>query len=120
MGIETDYTTSETVLEPGVHELRVHFAYDGGGLGKGGAVTLFDAETALGEGRVTRTLPFFFSMDETVDVGADVASPVSADYGATGNEFTGKRSWVRLDVGDDSHDHLIDPDHKMQIAMIRQ
>ncbi len=120
MGIETDYTTSEIVLEPGVHELRVHFAYDGGGLGKGGAVTLSDGETKLGEGRVTRTLPFFFSMDETVDVGADVASPVSADYGATGNAFTGTISWVRVDVGDDDHDHLIDPAHQMQIAMTRQ
>ena len=120
MGIETDYTTSEIVLEPGAHELRVHFAYDGGGLGKGGAVTLSDGETKLGEGRVTRTLPFFFSMDETVDVGADVASPVSADYGATGNAFTGTISWVRVDVGDDDHDHLIDPAHQMQIAMTRQ
>ncbi|KRC61887.1 arylsulfatase [Agromyces sp. Root81] len=120
MGIETDYTTSEAVLEPGVHELRVHFAYDGGGLGKGGTVTLSDGETKLGEGRVNRTLPFFFSMDETVDVGADVASPVSADYTATGNAFTGKISWVRIDVGDDDHDHLIDPAHRMQIAMTRQ
>ncbi|MFB9307682.1 arylsulfatase [Agromyces hippuratus] len=120
MGIETDYTTSEAVLEPGAHELRVHFAYDGGGLGKGGAVTLFDGETKLGEGRVSRTLPFFFSMDETVDVGVDVASPVSADYEATGNAFSGKISWVRIDVGDDNHDHLIDPAHQMQIAMTRQ
>ena len=74
----------------------------------------------LGEGRVSRTLPFFFSMDETVDVGADAASPVSADYGASGNAFTGSISWVRIDVGDDSHDHLIDPEHQMQIAMTRQ
>ena len=35
------------------------------------------ATTCVGEGRVERTLPFFFSMDETVDIGADLASPVS-------------------------------------------
>ncbi|PWC03700.1 arylsulfatase [Agromyces badenianii] len=120
MGIKTDVTTSDVVLEPGEHELRMHFGYDGGGLGKGGGVTLYDGETKLGEGRVSRTLPFFFSMDETVDVGADVASPVSADYGATGNEFTGSIKWVRLDAGDDDHSHLADPEHKMQIAMTRQ
>ena len=47
------------------------------------------ATRKIGEGRVERTMPFMFSMDETVDVGSDVASPVSADYGPTGNEFTG-------------------------------
>ena len=120
LGIKTDYTTSVARLTPGEHEVRMHFGYDGGGLGKGGSVTLFDGETKLGDGKVSRTLPFFFSMDETVDIGADVASPVSGDYGPTGNEFTGKIAWVRIDVGDDSHDHLIDPDHQMQIAMTRQ
>ncbi|WP_345764532.1 arylsulfatase [Diaminobutyricibacter sp. McL0608] len=120
MGIKTDFTRSEVVLTPGDHEVRLHFAYDGGGLGKGGAVTLFDGEIAVGEGRVERTLPFFFSMDETVDVGADVASPVSSDYGPVGNEFTGRIKWVRIDAGDDSHDHLIDPDHQLNIALTRQ
>jgi arylsulfatase len=120
LGIQTDYTRSDAPLAPGSHELRMHFGYDGGGLGKGGSVTLFDGDTELAAGRVSRTLPFIFSMDETVDVGSDVASPVSADYEATGNEFTGTIHQVRIDTGDDSHDHLADPDHLMQIAMTRQ
>jgi arylsulfatase len=120
MGIQTDFTRSDVVLTAGEHELRAHFAYDGGGLGKGGAVTLYDGDTVVAEGRVERTLPYFFSMDETVDVGADVASPVSSDYGAVGNEFTGRIAWVRIDAGDDSHDHLMDPDHQLNIAMTRQ
>lgn len=120
MGITTDFTRSETALEPGEHELVMHFAYEGGGLGKGGTVTITDGGTTLAEGNVERTLPFFFSMDETVDIGEDLASPVSSDYGATGNAFTGKISWIRLDVGDDNHDHLIDPEHRLQIAMTRQ
>jgi arylsulfatase len=119
-GIKTDFVRSQTALSAGDHEVVVHFAYDGGGLGKGGDVTIFDGEDQLAKGRVGRTLPFFFSMDETVDIGEDLASPVSSDYAATGNAFTGKIGWIRVDVGDDSHDHLIDPEHRMQIAMTRQ
>ncbi|QIK64177.1 arylsulfatase [Leucobacter viscericola] len=119
-GVATEYTRSETTLSAGEHQLRVHFQYDGGGLGKGGSVTLYDGDVELGTGRVSRTLPFFFSMDETVDIGSDLASPVSSDYGPTGNEFTGKLAWVRLDLGDDDHSHLADPNHLMQIAMTRQ
>jgi arylsulfatase A-like enzyme len=119
-GIQTDYTRSDTVIGEGRHDLVVHFAYDGGGIGKGGAVTISDGDTALATGRVDRTLPFFFSMDETVDIGEDLASPVSDDYGPTGNGFTGTIRSIRLDVGDDSHDHLLDPEHRMQVAMTRQ
>ena len=75
--------------------------------------------TKLGEGRVERTLPFQFSFDETIDVGCDTASPVSPEYGITGNEFTGTIKWVRIDLGDDSHDHL-DPEAKLQAALIKQ
>jgi arylsulfatase len=120
MGIKTDFTRSDDALAPGDHELVVHFAYDGGGLGKGGTVTISDGDAVLATGTVERTLPFFFSMDETVDIGEDLASPVSSDYGPAGNGFTGRIAWVRLDAGDDSHDHLIDPEHQMQIAMTRQ
>jgi hypothetical protein len=59
--------------------VRVRFAYDGGGLGKGGTVTFFTGETQIGEGHVGRMLPFMFSTDETVDVGSDLPSPVSDD-----------------------------------------
>ncbi|MET0862589.1 MAG: arylsulfatase [Microbacterium sp.] len=119
-GVVIEYTRADAALAAGEHELRVHFSYDGGGLGKGGTVTLYDGEEQLAEGRVTRSLPFFFSMDETVDIGSDLASPVSGEYGPSNNEFTGKISWLRLDVGDDDHSHLADPDHLMQIAMTRQ
>ena len=104
----------------GAQELRAHFAYDGGGVAKGGTVTLFAGDDKLGEGRVERTIPYQFSFDETVDVGADLASPVSSDYAATGNEFTGTLSWVRIDLGDDDHSHLIDDEHQLAVAMLKQ
>ena len=59
----------------------MEFAYDGGGLAKGGDVSLFIDGQKVGEGRVEMTEPFCFSADETVDVGMEAGSPVSPDYG---------------------------------------
>jgi arylsulfatase len=58
----------------------MEFAYDGGGLGKGGTVTLYVEGDKVGEGRVEGTVPMIFSADETADIGSDTASPVSDDY----------------------------------------
>ena len=58
----------------------MEFAYDGGGLGKGGTVALYVDGSKVGEGRVERTVPLIFSADETTDVGSDSATPVSDDY----------------------------------------
>ena len=33
---------------------------------------------------------------------------------------SGKVQWVQIDLGDDNHDHLIDPDERMRIAMAQQ
>ena len=53
----------------------MEFAYDGGGLGKGGDVTLYVDGDKVGEGRVEATVPMVFSADETTDVGRDTATP---------------------------------------------
>ena len=58
----------------------MEFAYDGGGLGKGGTVTLYVDGDHVRRGPVDATVPLVFSADETCDVGADTASPVSDDY----------------------------------------
>ena len=64
------------------------------------------------------TQPFIFSADETTDVGYDSGTPVSAD--TPPGRFTGTINWVQLDLGDDTHDHLVDPDHVMRVAMSLQ
>jgi hypothetical protein len=61
----------------------MEFAYDGGGLGKGGDVTLNVDGQPVGSGRVPRTHPLSFSMDETTDIGGDTGSPVTPDYPST-------------------------------------
>ena len=96
-------------IPAGAHQVRMEFAYDGGGLAKGGGVTLYYDGEAVGSGRVERTIPMGFSADEACDVGRDTGSPASPDYGPAGNAFTGEIAWVQIDIGDDGHDHLIRP-----------
>ena len=61
-----------------------------------------------------------FSADEACDVGSDTGSPASTDYGPTGNRFTGAIDWVQLDIGEDSHDHLISAQDRIKLAMGKQ
>ena len=98
----------------------MEFAYDGGGLGKGGAVNLYVDGDQVGSGRVPRTHPLSFSLDETTDVGRDTGSPVSPDYPVGDNAFTGTVNWVRLELGGDSHDHLIEAHDLLHLAMTKQ
>src|ERR1700709_683421 len=112
--------TAEQPIPAGKHQVRMEFAYDGGGLAKGGDVTLYYDGERVGEGRVERTQPMISSADEACDVGADTGSPASPDYGATGNKFSGQINWVQIDIGDDSQDHLIKAEDRLTIAMARQ
>ena len=36
------------------------------------------------------------------------------------SRFTGKLDWVQIDLGEDNHDHMIDPDHVIHVAVSRQ
>ena len=61
-----------------------------------------------------------FSADETTDIGYESGTTVSPDYTAATSRFTGKIDWVQLDAGDDDHDHFIDPEERLRVAMARQ
>ena len=68
-GLQQFKVYGEDAVPAGEHQVRMEFAYDGGGLGKGGDVTLFVDGEQVGEGRVEGTVPMLFSADETTDVG---------------------------------------------------
>jgi arylsulfatase len=102
------------------HQVRMEFAYDGGGLGKGGAVTLYYDGRKVGEGRIENTVPMTFSLDETTEVGREGGTPVTRDYDRRTSVFNGKIHWVQIDLGKDDHDHLISPDERLRLAMTRQ
>ncbi|WP_137844551.1 arylsulfatase [Microbacterium sp. 2FI] len=120
LGIQHFTTTAESAIPPGTHQVRMEFAYDGGGLAKGGDVTLFYDGAAVGTGRVGATQPMIFSADETTDVGFESGTSVSDDYTLRSSRFRGRINWVQIDVGVDDHDHFIDPDERLRVAMARQ
>jgi arylsulfatase len=107
-------------MPAGEHQVRMEFAYDGGGLAKGGTVTLFHDGKSVGEGRVEMTQPMVFSADETTDIGSETGTSVSSDYNAATSRFNGKIAWVQIDLGDDDHDHHIDDEERLRIAMAKQ
>ena len=43
-------------------------------------------------------VPLLFSGDETLDIGADLGTPVSGVPSHGDSEFTGEAHWVQLDV----------------------
>jgi arylsulfatase A-like enzyme len=121
-GLQRFYIEGGTEVAPGVHQVRMEFAYDGGGLAKGGTVALYVDGEKTGEGRVEGTVPMAFSADETCDIGSDTASPVAPDYTAETSRFTGKIEWVQIDVDEAAEDldHLISPEERLQLVMARQ
>ena len=121
-GLQRFHVEGDTKIPAGTHQVRMEFAYDGGGLGKGGTVTLFVDGAKTGEGRVEGTVPMVFSADETCDVGSDTASPVSDDYTSETSRFTGTVEWVQIDLDEAAEDldHLITPEERLHIAMARQ
>jgi arylsulfatase A-like enzyme len=122
LGIQCFFAESTTELAPGDHQVRMEFAYDGGGLGKGGTATLYVDGKKVGEGKVPATAAMIFSADDGCDVGVDTGSPVSPDYGSRGNEFSGRVKGVQLAIGEDAKtlDHLVSPQEAIRIAMARQ
>jgi arylsulfatase A-like enzyme len=119
-GVQRFKVYGEQPIPAGEHQVRAEFTYDGGGLGKGGTVSLYVDGAKVGEGRVDATQPMVFSADETTDVGSDTATPVSDDYSPKTSAFSGRVRWVQIDLDVDDHDHLISPEERLRIAMARQ
>ena len=120
LGIHEFATESGPPIPARMHQVLMEFAYDGGGLAKGGGVTLYFDGTAVGTGRVGATQPMIFSADETTDIGNETGTTVTPDYTAQASRFNGKINWVQIDLGTDDNDHFIDPDERLRVAMARQ
>jgi arylsulfatase len=121
-GIQHFFVEAESPLPAGEHQVRMEFAYAGGGLGKGGKVTLYTDGKKVGEGDVAMTLAMIFSADDGCDVGEDSGAPVSPDYGPQGNAFNGRVRGVQLAIADAAEhlDHLVSPEEAIRIALARQ
>lgn len=121
-GVNHYFVESTTKLPAGKQQVRMEFAYAGGGLGKGGKVTLYLNGKTIGTGSIPMTQAMIFSADDGADVGEDSGAPVSPDYGPVGNGFTGSIKAVQLSIADDPNNagHLVTPEEALRSAMGRQ
>jgi arylsulfatase A-like enzyme len=122
LGLQHFFVEGDTPLPTGEHQVRMEFAYDGGGLGKGGTASLYVDGSKVGEGRVEATAAMIFSADDGCDVGRDSGAPVSPDYGPRGNAFSGVVKGVQIAISMDAEAavHRLDAEHALAVAMARQ
>jgi arylsulfatase A-like enzyme len=122
LGLQRFKVYGDAPIPAGEHQVRMEFAYDGGGLAKGGTASLYVDGAKVGEGRVDVTQAMIFSADDTTDVGSDTGTPVSDDYGWKDNKFTGRVKGVQIALGDDAQsvDHMVSPEEAVRVAMARQ
>lgn len=88
-------------VPPGDHTVTLDFLYDGrkGEVGKGGTFVLTVDGNRVGETKIDRTVPYLFSIDETLDVGEDRGTPILEDYDdRMPFKFTGKISMVSIEL----------------------
>jgi arylsulfatase len=84
------YTVRSTApLPTGKVTLRYVFQYDGGKPGAGGTEMIYLNGKKVAEGKIAKTHPNMFSADDAADVGMDEGTPVTPDYPAIKNRFTG-------------------------------
>ncbi|MCX6875337.1 MAG: arylsulfatase [Verrucomicrobia bacterium] len=99
LGMQRFTIAAKEAVPAGKVTIRYVFAYDGGGLAKGGLGTIFVNDNKVAEGRIERTQPMVFSGDEGADVGEDGETPVTEDYGIPAPcKFTGKIGKVTIDL----------------------
>ena len=120
IGLDRSYVDAAEPLSPGHHQVSIEFRYDGGGAGKGADLVLLVDGEQVGAGRTERSIPYLISLDETLDVGTDAGTPVTDDYPARGNEFTGTVNWVQIDLEPDDHSHTLDDAHMAHVRLVKQ
>jgi len=96
LGMESTDIVSTKTIKPGKHKLVYEFKYDGVGAGKGGVGTITVDGDLVAEGKIARTQPGLFSVDDMADIGTDDGTWVS-NYGASA-EFNGKIEKVVLEA----------------------
>ncbi len=99
LGLMRFSVASRKALAAGKSTIKLDFAYDGGGLGKGGTASLFVNDEKVAEGRVEHTEAIFFSADETADVGIDLGTPVVEAIGSEAkSKFTGHIPRITVEI----------------------
>jgi arylsulfatase len=97
LGLRQYTVAAAQALPAGKATIKLDFAYDGGGVGKGGTATISVNGKNVATGRIEQTQGMVFSADEGADVGADEGTAVTQAY-AVPFKFTGKIEKVIVEV----------------------
>ncbi len=95
LGMEATNIVATQSLKAGKYNLVYDFIYDGVGMGKGGYATITVNGNKVAEGKLPKTQPGIFSVDDLADIGVDEGTHV-ADYGKS-SKFTGKINKVQIE-----------------------
>jgi arylsulfatase A-like enzyme len=98
VGLQEYTVKAAEKLPAGKATVTMAFAYDGNGRGKGGTATITVNGKKVGSGRIERTQPNVFSVDDNADVGMDEGTPVSAAYKSHGSKFNGQIDKIKIDI----------------------
>jgi len=118
LGLHEYKVADPAALSAGKATIRYEFAYDGGGMGKGGVGTLFVNGKSVATARIEHTQCCVYSADEGADVGEDDETNVTNDYRENDNKFTGRidKVTIALTGAADAKDDKDIQDHKAKAA----
>jgi hypothetical protein len=119
LGLQRYTIAAKHELPPGHVTVRFEFAYDGGGVGKGGAGTLFVNGKNVATGRIEHTQCCGFSADEGADVGVDEGTPVTEAYKVP-FKFTGKIDQVTIELKETKKTDLDDAMQARKAAALKK
>jgi arylsulfatase len=120
LGLNLYEVETQDTLPSGDHQVRLEFAYDGGGLGKGGTATLYLDGQRIAAGRVEHTHAAVFSADSTALVGNKTGAPIGPDLKIEGNPFNGTIKGVQIDLKLSDDHHYVSDAERWRIAMAIQ
>src|SRR4029079_18897011 len=119
LGLQRFTVAAKQALPAGKTTIRFEFAYDGGGMGKGGTGTIFVNGKNVATGRIDRTQCCVFSADEGADVGVDNDTPVTEAYKVP-FKFTGKIGKVTIELKEDKRTDLDDMERGRKAANLKR
>jgi arylsulfatase len=121
LGISEYPVVATEPLPAGRVTVQYKFTYEGGSAtGAGGTGALYVGNKKVGEAKIGKTVPFQFSLDETLDIGSDLATPVTKDYQLGDNDFTGTIHSVKVDVAKGGVAYYEPPENALNRLMANQ
>lgn len=98
LGKERFTVVSKEAVSSGNAVIKLKFDYSGDGIGKSAIASIYINDKQVAQGNISKTHAVIFCTDETADVGRDDATPVTEDYKAWDNKFTGQLKKVTIDL----------------------